>query len=356
MNTDFRLSVGIFEHPKVQKLGRRLGDGGVLSYIKLLRFVAQNRPDGSLHGMDSDDIAIAGGYNGDGDFAGTLLAVRLLDGAEGSYQIHDWTEHNPFAAGAAQRSAAASNAANARWAKLRNAEEQNEHSADDATAQRSAPHGNTDGCDPHTQSMPGAMRGASNGNAPASLPTSQHSLPASNTSQPPAREPSGSSVARSEDPGPAVVALLCSAGVSAEAAAEIAADPHRYPPTAVRQQVEWLQYRKPNDPPAVLVSSIKGRWPQPKGAKQAAASAAKDDEFAARNRARDALKEQLDKLIGALDDGDRRQMENDVLAAMENKPPMTRKPGPGRDGMIKRLQRLWVANRYRIDAKQLETE
>ena len=61
MNTDFRLSVGYFEHPKVQKLERRLGAEGVLSHLRLLRFVSQYKPDGNLSGMDAEEVGMAGG-------------------------------------------------------------------------------------------------------------------------------------------------------------------------------------------------------------------------------------------------------------------------------------------------------
>lgn len=116
MNIDFRLSTGYFEHPKIQKLGRKLGDSAVLSHIRLLRFVAVNRPDGNLSGMDALDIALAGGYAGDEDaFLSALLDARLIDRDGDSVCIHHWLDHNDYAAGATSRKIKARDAANVRW-------------------------------------------------------------------------------------------------------------------------------------------------------------------------------------------------------------------------------------------------
>jgi hypothetical protein len=120
MNHDFHLAIGYFEHPKIQKLERRLGEAGVLSHIRLLRFTAQNRPDGSLADMDDEDIALAAGWRGEpNDFVATLAALRLLDGDAGIYAVHDWHEHNLWASEAPRRKEAARIAAQARWAKER---------------------------------------------------------------------------------------------------------------------------------------------------------------------------------------------------------------------------------------------
>ena len=116
MNTDFRLSVGYFEHPKILKLERRLGEGAVLSHIRLLRFASMNKPDGRLASMDAEDVGIAAGHKGDFEpFVAALLALRLLDQDEDGYSLHDWSEWNPWAAGANGRSAKAKAAAATRW-------------------------------------------------------------------------------------------------------------------------------------------------------------------------------------------------------------------------------------------------
>lgn len=119
---DFRLSTGYFEHPKTIKLERRLGDSGVLSHIRLLRFCASNptRWDGNLLGMSAEDIAIAAGWKGDEeDFVKALLECRLLDKIPEGLVIHDWADHNTYVADGIERSEKAKKAANKRWAKHR---------------------------------------------------------------------------------------------------------------------------------------------------------------------------------------------------------------------------------------------
>lgn len=116
MNTDFRLSIGLFTHPKFLKLKRRLGETGALSYIVLLSFTAQHRPTGDLGRMDADDIAIAAQWNGDPEaFLSCLVTLGLLDETDEGYIVHDWQEHNPWAVGAPVRSEKARKAADARW-------------------------------------------------------------------------------------------------------------------------------------------------------------------------------------------------------------------------------------------------
>lgn len=109
---DCRVSTGLVSHPKKLKLQRRLGKPAVWSLIALWSFTASNKPDGSLAGMTSEDIAIAADWDGDADqFVNTLLELRFLDGDAGDLRVHDWSENNPWAAGATKRSEAARAAA-----------------------------------------------------------------------------------------------------------------------------------------------------------------------------------------------------------------------------------------------------
>lgn len=115
MVTDIRLSVTFMQHPKVVKLRRRIGGDAVLSLIQLWAFTAQYRSDGVLSGMDDEDIEIAAGWMGDtGVLVRDLLDVGLLDIADGVYEVHDWQENNPYAAGSERRSEKARKAAYAR--------------------------------------------------------------------------------------------------------------------------------------------------------------------------------------------------------------------------------------------------
>ena len=121
--TDFRINVGFFEHPKTLKLQRRLGDGAVLALLRLIRFctTTRGRSDGGLDGLDNDDIEIAAGWLGEpGILLSTLCELRWIDRRGGALWLHDFEEHNPWAAGADQRSEVARKAAQKRWAKEAN--------------------------------------------------------------------------------------------------------------------------------------------------------------------------------------------------------------------------------------------
>lgn len=104
MNTDFRVNVNFFDHPKTVKLERRLGFQGVKALLRLWSWAAINRPDGALGG-DIEDIEIAAQWSGEPDlFVNTVVALRWLDLSDGHYSLHDWDEHNPWAADADTRS------------------------------------------------------------------------------------------------------------------------------------------------------------------------------------------------------------------------------------------------------------
>lgn len=65
MNTDIRLSIGFWQHPKTRKLTKRLGLDGVRSLQVLWLWAAQERPDGNLLGMDWEEIELAADWQGD---------------------------------------------------------------------------------------------------------------------------------------------------------------------------------------------------------------------------------------------------------------------------------------------------
>lgn len=105
MNSDIRLSVGFFDHPKTIKLDRQLGHEGIIALMRLWLWAAQNRPSGVLSGMDEDDIEIAARWNGaQGKFNAVATAVKFLNCVDGVYHIHDWQEHNAWQAESESRS------------------------------------------------------------------------------------------------------------------------------------------------------------------------------------------------------------------------------------------------------------
>lgn len=121
-DNDARISTALPRHPKTVKLQRRPGVSGCWSLVCLFLWVAENRANGDLEGMTAEDIEIAASWTGQtGEFAHTLVDVGFLEGADGTYIVHDWYEHNPWAANRAERKKAAQDAANIRWERVRNA-------------------------------------------------------------------------------------------------------------------------------------------------------------------------------------------------------------------------------------------
>lgn len=106
VNTDIRLSTGFWQHPKTRKLSRRLGLEGVRSLQILWAWTAQNRPDGELSGMDWEDIELAADWQGEERvFFDYCLGVWIDENPCGDgYVVHNWKEHNSWAAEADNRS------------------------------------------------------------------------------------------------------------------------------------------------------------------------------------------------------------------------------------------------------------
>lgn len=110
---DARISTGLPGHPKTKKLVRRLGAEGPLGCIYLFLWTAANRSNGDLTGMTDEDIELAIDWAGDeGAFVAAMAEVGFLEGEPDARRIHDWAEHNPWAAGAEARSE------KSRWAAL----------------------------------------------------------------------------------------------------------------------------------------------------------------------------------------------------------------------------------------------
>ena len=113
MATDARIKTGLPSHPKTKKLVRRLGGDAGWRLVCLFLWAAAHRSDGDLSGMTDEDVELAVDWGGEeGAFVRTLVEVGFLDGEEGARTIHDWQEHNPWAAGSEARSE------KAKWAAL----------------------------------------------------------------------------------------------------------------------------------------------------------------------------------------------------------------------------------------------
>jgi len=116
MTDDVRISVGLSGHHKTRKLKRRLGAAGCWSLVVLFLWTGSERWDGTLYGMTDEDIELAADWDGEpGAFVDSLIEVGFLEGEPGLRAIHDWQEHNPYAASKGQRIEKGKQAAAARW-------------------------------------------------------------------------------------------------------------------------------------------------------------------------------------------------------------------------------------------------
>ena len=130
MNLDIRLSLEFFDHPKIKKLKKRLGLEGVFALLKLWAWTAANRPNGTLSGLDEEAVELAADWDGDeGRLVSTLCDLRLLDELDGVFAVHDWADHQAYASKAEERSSKARKAAEARWGKAKNDDENRESNA-----------------------------------------------------------------------------------------------------------------------------------------------------------------------------------------------------------------------------------
>ena len=101
---DARICVALPSHPKTKKLIKKAGTDAAWRLVCLFLWAAQNRPDGVLSGMSAEDIELAVDWTGeDGAFVDALISVGFIEEENGEFIIHDWHEHNPWAAGAGER-------------------------------------------------------------------------------------------------------------------------------------------------------------------------------------------------------------------------------------------------------------
>lgn len=171
MNSDIRLSVGFWSHPKTKKLIKRLGLEGVRSLQILWLWAAQNKADGLLTSMDWEDIELAADWQGqERKFFEQCINV-WIDEIDGVYILHDWEEHNPWQAEAAARSEQARQNAKAGWAKRKGKQAQANGNAPVKQAQSCA---NAENMQVQCDCNATAKQAQANGNAPfLSLPNQE---------------------------------------------------------------------------------------------------------------------------------------------------------------------------------------
>jgi len=158
-----------------------------------------NRPSGELRGLNAEEIADEAMWEGDPqEFVRVLCEVGLLDRCEeGIYSLHDWHDHNAYAAHHEVRSIAGKKAAEARWSKR--GKSQDDQQCDDA-----------DSCDGQCEKMrthKSAMRknaNAQKGNAPIPIPTPipSHNISCADLAHEQAHAPDDAHGPEDEQPAP----------------------------------------------------------------------------------------------------------------------------------------------------------
>jgi len=120
MADDVRIATGLRHHRKTKRLRRALGAEGCWSLVCLFLWAGDERWTGDLSGLTDADIEEEADWNGEpGALIAALLEVKFMVGGAGHRQIHDWQEHNPYAASKGARIAKGRAASEARWEKER---------------------------------------------------------------------------------------------------------------------------------------------------------------------------------------------------------------------------------------------
>jgi hypothetical protein len=105
VNEDIRINVKFFDNAKTKKLLRVVGTDGILALIRLWMYAAQQRPDGILTNLTPNQISVdAAEFPGDSrKFFNALRDGKWIEKHGRAWKIHDWHEHNSWAADAPQR-------------------------------------------------------------------------------------------------------------------------------------------------------------------------------------------------------------------------------------------------------------
>lgn len=123
MNRDIRINCDFFDNPKAVRLQSKLGPAGVVALVRLWIFAGKYRCNGVFTGMTKADLLTAAGWKKrHDDLIDTLVEVGLIDDLGENYAVHDWHDHNGYAAHALDRSKQSRAAAEKRWNAERNAD------------------------------------------------------------------------------------------------------------------------------------------------------------------------------------------------------------------------------------------
>jgi hypothetical protein len=116
VSDDVRIATSLRSHRKTKRLKRLLGKEGCWSLICLFLWAGAERWTGDLSGLTDADIEEEADWDGDpGALIAALVEVKFIAGPKLSRRIHEWAEHNPYAATKGDRIEKGKAAANARW-------------------------------------------------------------------------------------------------------------------------------------------------------------------------------------------------------------------------------------------------
>lgn len=108
MSLDIRIKCGWADHPKTERLARRCGPDAPRCLVRLWCWAREHRPAGVLSGMDEEAVEIAAGWRGEpGALGAALVEIGWVDEVETCLTLHEWAEHETWAAASAERSEAA---------------------------------------------------------------------------------------------------------------------------------------------------------------------------------------------------------------------------------------------------------
>lgn len=103
---DFRFYASSRDSPKRLALADALGPRGIVALVDLWCWVRANRPTGDLSGLSSGAIETAARWAGRRGALVAALAGTWLDGQEGSYSVHGWSQRQGWAKASPARSQA----------------------------------------------------------------------------------------------------------------------------------------------------------------------------------------------------------------------------------------------------------
>ena len=134
MVADIRIKTSFLGHRKRRRLSRELGRDCTGYLLNLWIRTAMTRPDGVLRGMDADDIALDAEWEGSAaEFVDALILCGWVDQAEdGTFSLHDWTDHQAWVVNAPARSARAKKGADGRWGRGQDEAEADKHGSETA--------------------------------------------------------------------------------------------------------------------------------------------------------------------------------------------------------------------------------